>query len=85
MRLIIDLYCKFPKQVSLVVLSPLEKLFLKSKCKQPLTQVEPQNKKNSSPAYKKWKPCITNITTPITGAMILYKKYHRPQPEYLKI
>jgi hypothetical protein len=32
MRLIIDIYCKFPKETQPIQLSRLDKLFLKSKC-----------------------------------------------------
>jgi len=37
MRLIIDIYCKFPKDPKPIVLTPLDKLFLKNKCTQLIT------------------------------------------------
>lgn len=46
MRLIIDLYCKFPKEVPPVVLSPLEKLALKSKCTYVVMQAGWANNRN---------------------------------------
>ena len=35
MRLIIDLYCKYPREVAPLTMSPLQKMFLKTKCNVP--------------------------------------------------
>lgn len=53
MRMIIDIYCKFPKIAPPRRLSALDKLLLKTKCKPCLTQPPSSSRTSSSPACRR--------------------------------